>query len=422
MRRIVVIIATLVALGVAATVVIATHQPATAAAAPGNPLRGRPAATTDAGLLATPLDAFGLSLLTREAQETNGNVVISPLSISDVLSLLLNGAQGGTAAEMRHTLGLDGIATPAADQAWADLIASVQAGPRPAVQVADSLWLSDGVSFSPAFLAAARDYFAAGTLPLPADPVRAAAAVNAWVDAHTAGLIRRIVAPDYFSDATILTVVNTVHAKAAWQSAFDAGETAPRPFTLADGSTVQVPTMSGPLSGRVARTAACDAVALATKGRLTAWVIVPRGGRTPESLLPGLAGGGLDVLERAARPRALVLDLPRLHTTFSAPDLKRELQAMGMVAAFSPQGADLQGIVAPGTAGHVYLQRVVHKAVLDVNEGGVEAAAATAGIVGITAAPEAPLTIRADRPFLFLLTDSRTRAPLFMALIRDPRA
>ena len=116
-----------------------------------------------------------------------------------------------------------------------------------------------------------------------------------------------------------------------------------------------------------------------------------------------------------------MLDLPRLHTTFSAPDLKRELQALGMISAFSPQHAELQGIVAPGTSGRVYIERVVHKAVLDVNENGVEAAAATAGLMGITAEPVAPLTIRADHPFLMLLTDKGTSAPLFMALIRDPR-
>jgi serpin B len=215
--------------------------------------------------------------------------------------------------------------------------------------------------------------------------------------------------------------VNAVHVKAAWQTPFDPSRTEPAPFTLADGTTVQVPTMSGPLSGPVAQTAAYDAVALATKGPVTAWVVVPRNGQTPDSLLALLAARGLDSLYRAARPEPVMLDLPKLHITFSAPDLKPELEALGMVSAFSPQDAELQGIVAPGTAGRVYIQRVVHKAVLNVNENGVEAAAATAALVGLSAAPYAPLTIRADRPFLMLLTDKSTSAPLFMALIRDPR-
>ena len=423
MRRIAVIVVSLVAIGAVLAVVIATdHRAASAAAAPLDPLRGHPAALADARLLATPLDRFGLALLTREARTASGNVVISPLSIHDVLSMILNGAQGRTAAEMRHALGLEGMSLPATDQAWADLIAAAQAGDRPAVQIADSLWLRDGVAFNPAFLAAGRDYFAAATLPLPTDPGKAADAVNAWVAGRTAGLIKQIVDPSDFNDATILTVVNTVHLKAAWQTPFDAARTQPAPFTLADGTTVQVPTMSGPVSGPVARTAAYDAVALATKGPVTAWVVVPRAGQTPESLLALFARRGLDSLYGAAHTMPVMLDLPRLHTAFSAPDLKSELQAMGMVSAFSPQTAELQGIVAPGTQGRVYIERVVHKAVLDLNENGVEAAAATAAIVGMSAAPYAPLTISADHPFLLLLTDKGTSAPLFMALIRDPRA
>lgn len=424
MRRIIIIVVvSLVAICVATAVVVAaTHRAAPAAAAPLNPVLGRTTASADARLLAAPLDRFGLALLAREAQSTSGNVVISPLSISDVLSMIMNGAQGRTATEMRATLGLDGLSLPAADQAWADLIASAQAGQQPAVQIADSLWLRSGVVFAPDFLAAGRDYFAAATLPLPTDPQKAADAVNGWVDERTAGLIKQVVQPGDFSAATILAVVNTVHVKAAWKAPFNAGETASRPFTLADGSVVRVPTMSGPLTGPVAQTSAYDAVALATKGPVTAWVIVPRAGQTPESLVGLFARRGLDSLYSAAPTRSVMLELPRLHTTFSAPDLKSELQAMGMVSAFSPQTAELQGIVAPGTQGRVYIERVVHKAVLDVNEGGVEAAAATAGIVGLSAAPYAPLTISADHPFLLLLTDQRSSAPLFMAMIRDPRA
>lgn len=423
MRRIAVVVVSLLVICAALFIVaVTTHRATTAAAAPLDPRRGDPAATTDARVLAAPLDRFGLALLSREAQSTSGNVVISPLSIHDVLSMILNGAQGRTAAEMRRVLGLEGLSLPAGNQAWADLIAAAQAGDHPAVQIADSLWLRDGVAFAPAFLAAGRDYFAAAALPLPTDPDRAAGAINDWVAGRTAGMIKQIVDPSYFSDATILAVVNTVHLKVAWQTPFDPSATASRPFTLGDGTTVQAPTMSGPLTGPVAQTAAYDAVALATKGQITAWVVVPRAGQTPDSLVALLARRGLDSLYRGARPKAVMLELPKLHTTFSSPDLKPELQALGMVSAFSLQQAELQGIVAPGTQGHVYIQRVVHKAVLDVNENGVEAAAATAGLVGLSAAPYAPLTIRADHPFLMVLTQKGTLAPLFMALVRDPRS
>ena len=114
--------------------------------------------------------------------------------------------------------------------------------------------------------------------------------------------------------------------------------------------------------------------------------------------------------------------MPRFKTEYSSPDLKSSLSAMGMPRAFSPDQAELQGIVAAGTQGNVYIERVIHKAVLDVNENGFEAAAATAAIVGMTSAPFAPITIRADRPFLMILTEKAGDAPLFMAIVRDPRA
>ena len=305
MRRIVVIAVSLVAVCAAAAVVLLAshHTTAAAAAAPLNPARGRPAQLADAGLLAAPLDRFGLDLLAREAHDNpGGNVVISPLSIGGVLAMIMNGAQGRTAAEMRRTLGLEGLSLPATDQAWADLIAAAQAGRRPAVQIADSLWLRSGVAFAPDFLAAGRDYFAAATLPLPTDPGKAADAVNGWVDTRTAGLIKQVVQPGDFSDATILTVVNTIHVKAAWATPFDAGQTASRPFTLGGGTVVQVATMSGPVTAPVTQTSAYDAVALATRGPVTAWVVVPRAGQTPESLVALLAARGLDSLYGAARP------------------------------------------------------------------------------------------------------------------------
>jgi len=430
MRRIVVIVVALVAIGAAAAAAVAftRHTPPAVAAVPLRPTNGRAADVADAGLLVDPLDRFGLGLLAREAAaQSSGNVVVSPLSVDAALSLVLNGARGRTADEMRRTLGLEGMSTAAADQAWADLLAEVQAGARPSVQVADSLWLRDGVEFAPAFLAAARQSFAAAAEPLPNDPNAAARAINDWVSGRTAGLIRDIVDAGDFSGPApvILTVVNALHAKAAWATSFEAGATEPRPFTLADGTTVQVPTMSGMFAAPVAQTSDYDAVALATRGSLTAWVIVPHAGHTATALLQSLQAGGLAPVYDGARRQSVMLELPKLHTSFGTTDLTPALRAMGMVAAFSPADADLTGIVTPAAlarTGNLSIAWVMHKAVLDVNEKGVEAAAATAvGVVG-SAAPIAQVTVSADHPFLLALTDTRTRAPLFLALIRDPRA
>jgi len=421
MRRRIVLITTLVVVAAAASAAaLLLRSSPGAAAAPPQPARGHTAVTRQAHALAAPLGTFGLALLAQEAAGGTGNVVVSPLSISDVLSMILNGASGQTAAEMRHALALEGLDPAAVNQGWADLITSLQAGRKPAVQIANSLWLKDGIPFNPAFLGVNRDFFAADANALPADPTQAADGINSWVAQRTAGLIKQIVSPDYFTPETILALVNTVHVKAAW-TYFDTSATAPAPFTLAGGQKVDVPMMSAPVTVPVTKTPAYVAAGLATKAPVTAWIVVPRGAQTPLSVITLLRSQGLDSLVSQATAKPVQIALPRFKTEFSAPDLAPALEALGMRRAFSPQQAELQGIVAPGTPGRVYVQRVVHKAVLDVNEGGIEAAAATAGIVGITAVPVAPVKIRADRPFLMVLTDSRTQAPLFMAVINDPR-
>jgi serpin B len=411
-----------VAVAVAVAVIVTVRQSPRAVAAPLIPARGTATASPAALALTAPLDRFGLALLAQEAQADQGNIVISPLSVHDVLSMILNGAQGQTAAEMRSALALGALPLNQVNQGWADLLAAAQAGSKPAVQIANSLWLKDGVPFNPAFLAANQNFFAATMRALASDPNRAAGDINGWVDQRTAGLIKKIVDASMFDSQTIMALVNTVHVKAAWVTPFTGDSTHAAPFTLGDGTQVQAQMMNGPVQGPVARTAAYDAIALQTKQGITAWIVVPKGSQTPEALIGSLSKKGLTSLYDAAKPAAAMLSLPRFKTEFSAPDLKGALSALGMPRAFSPDQAELFGIVKPGTPGVVYIQRVVHKTVLDVNENGFEAAAATAGLVGLSAAPYAPITIRADRPFLMILTVKTTQAPLFMAIIRDPRS
>ena len=110
--------------------------------------------------------------------------------------------------------------------------------------------------------------------------------------------------------------------------------------------------------------------------------------------------------------------LPRLSIKYTANDLKGDLQAVGMQRAFDPDLAQFEGVadVHP-----LYVQSVIQKATLDMNEKGVEAAAASGLIVGTTAMPVSTFVVRADRPYLVVLTAEGSQAPLFMAAVRDPR-
>jgi serpin B len=176
--------------------------------------------------------------------------------------------------------------------------------------------------------------------------------------------------------------------------------------------------MHGHFDGDVASTPEYDAVPVPANGLVDVMVVVPKGDETPESVVALLEKRGLDSLRENCRPRQVDLSLPRFKARFH-DSLKSALKGMGMVQAFSPEQADFRGVadVRP-----LWVDDVVHEAVLDVNEEGVEAAGGTAVI--LLGAPPATKTmsIRADRPLVVLLTvGSYPNLPLFAAVVRDPR-
>jgi serine protease inhibitor len=310
---------------------------------------------------------------------------------------------------------------------WADLIWLAQRGEQPSIRIADSLWLRDEVAFRQPFLDTNRDFFAAETNGLPADPDEAAAAINEWVEEHTAGRITDIVQPDAFSPQTVLALFNTVHLEVKWDH-FVEDDTSTEPFILADGRQTDVPMMhAGDLEAPVVQTAEYDAVALSTDGPVTVWVVVPRaqpgldtGLPDAEALLAGLDAERLGELYAAASVSTGHLALPRFTIEYEAKGLVEDLSAMGMPRAFSPEAAEFPGIADVG-AERLFISEVVQKTFVDLNEQGVEAAAASGAIMDVTSAPVLGFDIRADRPFLFILTEEATQAPLFMGLVRDPR-
>ena len=120
----------------------------------------------------------------------------------------------------------------------------------------------------------------------------------------------------------------------------------------------------------------------------------------------------------ALEDRMVQLSMPRFGVE-TATDLATVLAALGMPSAFDPDRADFSGIT---TAERLFISNVIHQANIDVDEKGTEAAAATAVVLRATAAPAGPVTLRVDRPFLFVLRDLPTGAIVFMGRVVDPSA
>ena len=361
--------------------------------------------------VATPRDvsaaqtAFGLAVLRAVAAGgPDEDVLLSPASAASVLGMLYPGLSGPRADALGALLRLP---------SWTPELAAVlgehtraldglrgDGGDGDSLRVSNRLWAAVGVEPPDVHLDAVATAFAAtvGTLDLPRDPGGTTDRVNAAVAADTGGLVDRLFAEPLAPD-TVLLLTNAVHLRARWASRFTSTE--PAPFAAPSGE-VEVPMMGG-AAGTRRTVAGWQAVELPYRDRtLAALVVLPPEGADPASLDAAL-------LTRlvAAAPEPVDVRLPRLRLAQSR-QLLTPLVELGLPVVLPELGPDAR------------VDRVVQQVVLDVDEDGTVAAAAT-GLAVVAASFRLPRpVVTVDRPFLLLLTGSATGAPLVLAVVRRP--
>ena len=370
-------------------------------------------------------EAFGADLYGQ--LPSSGNLVFSPASIATALRLVLLGARGETADQIAAVLHLacPDEAGPGL-RAGSAILRDLAAGDL-TLRAPNTMWVQSGLPLEPAFTAALAA--SAAVTVRDADFRRAAERarqeINQFIAEQTAGKIRELLSPGLLRDGTSLVLASAVYLKAAWARPFPAAATRDAPFRSAPDRQVMVPTMYVRTRLRYDRGDGYQAVGMPYAGSPLELVIVlpdgppgqPAGGQ-PAAGLAGLAAGGLAALLAGLAPRQVSLALPRFRVT-TGFGLRPVLAALGMPLAFSTQ-ADLGGIT---TAQRLRIDEVVHKAYIDVNEEGTEAAAATAVVIRAMArlaAGDPPVEVIVDRPFLFAITDSRSGLPLFLGRVTDP--
>jgi serpin B len=378
--------------------------------------RGNPdAAEAVRGNTAFALDLYG-RLRGRE-----GNLFLSPESISTALAMTYAGARGRTAEEMAATLHFT-LSPERLHPAMAALLRDL--GGRTgqggySLSLANALWAQRGHPFLPEFLRLARDRYSAGVREL--DFVNATEearqTINDWVARQTKDKIRDLIAKGVLDASTRLVLTNAIYFKGDWTRPFPKEGTHDAPFHSGAGRDVKVPLMSQTAELGYLDGGTFQALELPYgSGDLSMVVFLPR------------KADGLADFERKLTPESLAGWLAKLHTQeveVSLPrfrvtaefSLKDTLTAMGMPLAFSGS-ADFSGMDG---SRDLHISAVVHKAYVDVNERGTEAAAATAVAVA-TAAPLVTHVFRADHPFLFLIRDRRTGSLLFLGRLTNPRA
>jgi serine protease inhibitor len=377
-----------------------------------------PTAVAQAQTVDTPVDpaivaadnAFGLKLLdTLLAGNDGNNIAVSPLSVALALQVLYNGAAGSTREAMAQTLGLGALS----DQALNDQNAALQASlisPDPKVQltVANSLWIDQsGGQVLPGFTQIDETYYGATVGDLAGAPGN----VNAWVDSETHGLIPTLLPPGQYKYAII---ANVLYFKGEWTTSFDPSETAAAPFTLSGGGLTSAELMhqtgpfayaSGTLHG-----SGFQAVRIPYgQGRFSMLVVLPDAAAGITSFVAGMSIADLTDVIAQLQPSTVTLALPRFTASYG-DTLVPALASMGMDIAFHPS-ADFSAL-APA----FWINVVQHKTVVEVDETGTVAAAATGvGMTNVTS-PE----VLMNHPFFYAIRDDKTGELIFIGVLMNP--
>ncbi len=367
---------------------------------------------------------FARAIFVHQA-EAKENLVISPYSLYQVLSMLYAGAAGQTASEMRVAMRLpweDARVHRLVNALNQQLLSSAGAEKTESqafeLQIANALWAAQGREYQQAFLDTLSQNYDSGLKTLDFNNASAAAEViNAWVAEHTNEKITQLADPAMFNSNTALALTNAVYFKAAWKFPFNEAATADAPFSLLSGEQVNVPTMRLSETLNVSVMEALTVVRLPyAGGTMVMEILMPRLEMwdSPEGISQ-LWATELNLVEM--QPTRVSLSLPKFRIETPTMDLIPALKANGMLLAFS-DAADFSGISGDQS---LYVSTIAQKAFIDVNEKGTEAAAATIAVLQEKSAPGGePLQISIDRPFIFQIRDTATGAILFMGTVMQP--
>ena len=376
-------------------------------------------------------NVFGLELYAK-LRSQGGNLFVSPYSISTALAMAHAGARGQTAVQMAEVLHFPVVAAlspaPMDQQQFASAYGRIikdlnERGRKGAytLNVANALWGQKGFGFLKEFLELVRANYGGQLSEVDfvkeAEPARKT--INAWVEKQTNGKIKDLIPQGVLDSMTRLVLTNAIYFKGNWARQFEKNQTRDAPFTLADGQKIDTPTMNQTAQFGYMEADTFQGLELPYVGKeLSMVILLPKEPNGLESLEKSLTAESLAQWLSRLFTREVVVCVPKFKATTQF-SLGSVLRSMGMADAFSGN-ADFSGMDGKKD---LCISAVIHKAYVDVNEEGTEAAAATGVVMRLTSiGPSEKPIFRADHPFLFLIRDKKSGGILFIGRVMNPKA
>jgi len=367
-------------------------------------------------------NAFGFHLFGEiNKDSTAGNLFLSPLSVSMTLGMTLNGARGATFDSLRTVLGYGDISREDINAAYRDLLDQFTAlDSKVTLQIANSIWTRQGFPVEQPFIDVNKQSFDATIQSLDFSDPGSVDLINSWVAARTGDHITHLL--NSIPPEMVMYLMNAIYFQGDWTYQFDPEKTQPGTFYLAGGGELQWDMMSLKREFPYFETDQFQAIDLPYgNGNFSMVVLLPKQGYSPEDLIGELSPDQWNLRMNQFEDREGDLILPKFKTGFKS-SLNAVLKAMGMEIAFEPGQADFSGISQSvyDQGQGLYISQVLHEAVVQVDEQGTEAAAATSVGVGVTSIPAGYFMMRVDRQFLFAIRERSSDTILFMGKLDKP--
>ena len=368
------------------------------------------------------VNAFAFDIF-REVHEVNeDNLFISPYSIFTALAMTYEGARGETADEMANVLSVeqDNESFHSYMKNLYEVLNTKNAEYN--ISTANALWVKENFQLLEAYLTIIQEYYGGDATEVDySNPVEAAAIINQWVENQTNGLIKDLITADAISPLTALILTNAIYFKGIWETQFDPVNTTNRTFEVSAGTSIEAPTMNLVGTEDVFYYTETDDLQILelpyTGDNISMIILLPKN----NDLSPVINTIESDMFSEwigSMVETNVDIYLPKfkVETSYSLSDYLIEL---GMNISFT-SSADFSGI----TGGRdLFISKVIHKAFIDVNEEGTEAAAATAVIMELTVNDgSSRIVFDCNHPFMYLIQHKQTGTILFMGSINDPLA
>ena len=357
------------------------------------------------------LDFFRISQQDAKSAE---NIFLSPLSASMVLSMTASGAQGTTLQEMQKALGYGNMDQAQVNSYYQTLISSLgKLSDNTQIELANSLWYDKNFKVKKSFKDTSKQYYLADATALDFNSPEAKNEINSWVERSTHGKITEMI--DDIPAQTSMYLINALYFKGMWSEPFKEQDTRAGVFHLQNKQTVQADFMNITHDFKYYQDQKAQILEMPYgKGSFSMVFMLPNEGSSPQDLLQGMDSASLEETFSALHKRKLAVSVPKFKFSYQK-ELIELLKSIGMQEAFSPN-ADFSNL---SDDSRTYIDEVLQKAFVEVNEEGTEAAAATSVGIALTSMPMIE-KVELNRPFIFMIKENSSNLILFMGTLADP--